>query len=793
MTHSEQLIQQLADSGICIDSLLDDIKSYLPNVNEVKIRKAFIYAAEAHNGQFRKENKPYIYHPVETSKVLAKLHADEDTIVAGILHDVPEDTAKTIEDIELGFGKKVSFLVEGVTKLSKVHYQNNMAQRQVDSLKKLFIHSAKDPRIILIKLADRLHNMRTLQFIDKPDKRLRIAKETLEIFVPITSLLGIEEVKIELEDLCFKYIYPDEYATISDRMKRAKNKHMDSTNEAIAQLEAIFNKNGVNATIYQRHKNLYSIFKKVNSGKRRIEDFDELITLRVLVQEVSQCYQALGLIHNNFRPKPGKFKDYIASPKINGYQSLHTVTFGSDGLVYEFQIRTNKMHMEAEYGIAANYFDSSENSHSIEKDKRAEWANKILRLKDDDDSPTGFMSGLKNDVFEDRIFVFTPKGQSVDLPKGATCIDLAYAIHTQVGNLALKADINGEISPMSTLMHNGDTVRIITSEYVKGPELSWLNFAKTNSAKNKIKEYLKKVSRAEKIRTGRLLLQKELDRAGMGFVKDIAPKITNKFCSKHQITGGMDEILSHIGEGAFKALSVMIEMFPNNTKINDRRFKLRPDNKSKEGPAIVDIKIVGKDSVGQLDKILDVLYALKINALSTKAKLGANGYFICNQTIVVTNFSQLSNLFEYLEQIPGVIKVSRVFWHRKMYFATICFITFLTWCLHPYLLNYIISTPSLDSNPIVLTTTLYIGVLLLLFVANSLKNLTEKSFPELRETATYWVSAYSVSFFALAILFAEIYYYRLTFNWIFVFALILCVIAFLTLQYINYRKQGDKQ
>jgi len=442
MTLNKELYKSLEnDFGIDPLELVNNIKRYLPDFHVNKFMKVFEFAMQAHNGQIRKNGDPYIIHPFETVRILTSLHVDEDTLIAGLLHDVPEDTERTILDIESKFGKRVAFLVEGVTKLSKVHYKNDMAMRQVESLKKLFIHTAQDPRIILIKLADRLHNMRTLHFIDKEEKRLRISRETLEIFVPIANLLGIEELKSELEDLCFKYLYPVDYEMLSERMKLSRQKNAEALDRTVITLEKTFKENNIDVTIYGRLRKLYGIYKRLAGDLSNLQEYDKNIALRIIVSDTEECYKVLGLLHSIFRPRPGKFNDYIAVPKRNGYQSLHTSVFGYLGLCIDFQIRTHQMHLEAEYGIAARYFRSRDNKNPhLEEDQRADWAAKIMDVQENlenlenssEVSEEKFMDGLREDVFHDRIFVFTPKGDSIDLPQDATCIDFAYTLSSEV-------------------------------------------------------------------------------------------------------------------------------------------------------------------------------------------------------------------------------------------------------------------------------------------------------------------------------------------------------------------------
>lgn len=793
MNQESPLISYLQQNfGIDLDALVRDIKRYMPDLSEQKFRKAFYFAADAHDGQERYDKSPYIIHPVEIVKILTSLQVDQDTLIAAFLHDVPEDTSHKISEIEAKFGKRVAFLVDGVTKLSKVHYKHDMAKRQIESLKKLFIHSAEDPRIILIKLADRLHNMRTLQFVQKEEKRIRIARETFEIFVPIANMLGIEEIKSELEELSFRFLFPDEYESLADRVNRNKQKNQLIQDKSVQMVEEEFKKNNILATVYGRQRNLYTIYKKIVCQEKRLDDFDNTLTLRILVQDKDECYKALGIIHSMFKPKPGKFKDYIAVPKINGYQSLHTTVFGINGINTEFQIRSNLMHLEAEYGITAHYFqnDNKNKRQVIEADKRAYWAAKILKMNthqqlDDDD----FIEGLKVDIFRDRIFVFTPRGDAIDLPQDATCIDFAYNIHTEVGNCALKADINGKLVPMTTILQNGDTIKIITSDLPKGPNRSWLAFAQTNVAKNRIRDYFKRTSNETKLSTGRTLLQKEFDRAGLGMVKDLQPRLINMFCSKYNQYKNFEDILLAIGEGTLATLDFINTIYSNKTGAKFSHLKVW-ENPIADNDEIkpVTIRIVAKNTVGLMQRISKVIAEHNINIIKADGRTSPwTGDFVCKVIVGVSNYVQVSKLFVSLEQIEGLKSVERLFWQRKLAFIVGSSLTFAIWAAHPFILHYINNDLANSVDPFFAEALHYIGIFMLFMMVFSLKSLTQRSFPELRETNTFWVLTFTVSAFALITLLAEIYFFKLNFPWVILFGLILMVFAYLTAEYINYR------
>jgi GTP pyrophosphokinase len=795
MSPNELLIDNLQkEYGIDLDGLCADMKRYMPDFNEARIRKAFFFAAEAHQGQLRKDNRPYITHPFEAARILTSLHVDEETVIAALLHDVPEDTSFGLPVIEEKFGKKVTFLVDGITKLAKVHYQHDMAQRQIESLKKLFLHTAQDPRIILIKLADRLHNMRTLQYIENESKRVRISRETMEIFVPIANLLGIEDIKAELEDLSFRFLLPDEYESMADRIRRSRDLHQKGMDLTIGTIEAELKKHRVNDLVVGRQRNIYSIYKKVLSQTRKLDEFDNLISLRIIVQDKDECYKVLGIVHSLFKPKPSKFKDYIAVPKINGYQSLHTTVFGVDGITTEIQIRTHQMHLDAEFGIAAHYFYPRQKNgkHVLEEDRRSSWVEKILQLQKLQEQDEEFMDDLRRDVLHDRIFVFTPRGQSIDLPQSATCIDFAYQIHTEVGHRALKADVNGEMVPMATVLQNGDTVRIITSDSAKGPDRSWLPFAKTNTARTRIRDYLKKSSKEQKIKTGQELLQKELDRAGLGLIKDIPNHKIRKFCADCGKYVDYNDILSAIGEGTLRPLDFVSNLYPQKSvTLGLMKWLEFPLFKKKRQEAYtpISIKVTSKDSVGQLERLLKAISSLRINALKTKAYISFwTGDFICRQTVAVKDFSQVSELFENLEQVDGVKKAERLFWQKKLAFSVAVFITFALWASHPFILSYLVRNTAQGAEAEIFNPFVYVGLLMLFMLIFLLKSITSRSFPDLRETGVFWTMTFLLAGFAVITVLAELYFFRLHYNLLVVGSIMVLIFLYLITQYLTYRR-----
>ncbi|MBL7058158.1 bifunctional (p)ppGpp synthetase/guanosine-3',5'-bis(diphosphate) 3'-pyrophosphohydrolase [Patescibacteria group bacterium] len=468
-----------------IDQIIHKIKEHNPEADTTIVSLAYDFAKMAHKGQKRLSGEPYIQHCLHTAYTLTQIKADIPTIIAGLLHDVPEDTTYTLKDVEKNFGKEIATLVCGITKLSKIKYRG--VDRYVESLRKMFLAITSDLRIALIKFADRLHNLKTLD-AQPPEKQQRIAKETLEIYAPIAGLLGVEHLKWQIEDICFKYIYPEEYKKLEYRYEVEKK---IERNQYFSRIKNILMKELQNAnidcTINHRFKHLYSIYQKMHEKDRQFNEIYDVFAMRVVVKDISDCYKTLGIIHSLWKPAHKRFKDYIGLPKPNGYRSLHTTVFGPDGRPTEFQIRTKEMYEEALYGIAAHW------QYKTEGDRRNEhqpkWITEILELQKEASSTLDFITQAKIDVFRDRIFVFSPKGDVIDLPIDSTSVDFAYAVHTDIGNQCSGAIINGKIASLNTPLKNGDVIEIIREKQRKYPNLSWLKFTKTHRAQSKIKQH----------------------------------------------------------------------------------------------------------------------------------------------------------------------------------------------------------------------------------------------------------------------------------------------------------------
>ncbi len=470
---------------VTIQQIIDEVKKNDPKADTDLINFAYEFALNAHDGQKRKSGEPYIQHPLATALTLAKMRAENDMIITALLHDVPEDTGKPLKEIEKEFGQEVAGMVEGITKVSRVKYRG--VERHTESLKKMFISMAADIRVILIRFADRMHNLETLDALPER-KRRRIAQETMEVYVPIASLLGIWYFKYTMEDLCFKYLYPEEYKKLEYRYKieqEVENRQFIEKTKKI--IVPRLKNEEINFDIQGRFKSLYSIFKKMQKKERKFSEIYDVFALRVIVDNVADCYKTIGVIHSIWKPKPNRFKDYIAVPKPNGYQALHTTVFGPAGKVTEFQVATKKMYEESLYGIAAHWYYKNK---KISMEKQPKWVKDILDLMRQAANSKDFISTAKIDVFQDRIFVFTPKGDVIDLPEDSTPIDFAYAVHTDIGNQCMGVMINDKIAPLNTKLKSGDTIEIIIDKTRPRPGRDWLKFVKTQRARNKIKASL---------------------------------------------------------------------------------------------------------------------------------------------------------------------------------------------------------------------------------------------------------------------------------------------------------------
>lgn len=512
--------------------ILDSIKKNNLNVDIEKIKLAYSFAEESHQGQFRQSGDKYILHPTEVAKILIDMKMDTDSIVAGILHDIVEDTFITLADIEYNFGESAAHLVDGVTKLKNLP---NGTKQQDESIRKMMLAMSKDLRVIIIKLADRLHNMRTLKFVP-PEKQVRISKETLAIYAPLAHRLGMAKIKSELEDRAFHYIMPEIYLEIKTLVDETRGERSDYIESVVEIIKKILAEAEIKCQVNGRFKHFYSIYKKIYEKHRNFDDIYDLAGIRIIVDSVVTCYHTLGVIHEHFSPVPGRFKDYIAVPKSNNYQSIHTTIVGPEGKFVEIQIRTEEMDRIAEEGVAAHW-SYKEKSKVTKKDKVYSWLRDIIEVNKEADNAKDFVSTITGDIIEDTIFVFSPKGDISELKKGSTPIDFAFAIHTEVGCKCIGAKVNGEIVPLDYKLKSGDRVEIITSKSAKGPGNDWLDIVVTQGAKNKIRKWLKDKKWEETIKAGKDIIEKEISKLPVPMsLKDFEESpVVKKHMEKHNV------------------------------------------------------------------------------------------------------------------------------------------------------------------------------------------------------------------------------------------------------------------
>lgn len=554
---------EFKDKDVEFKHLIDTIHSYLPKAKCDDVTKAYQLAEEAHKDQRRVSGEPYILHPLAVAQILADMKIDTTTITASLLHDVVEDTSYTLDDLKKMFGKEVAFLVDGVTKLSRLNYRTKEDQ-QLNSMRKMFLAMAKDVRVVVIKLADRLHNMRTLRYM-RSDKQKRIAQETLEIFAPLAHRLGIFNIKWELEDLSFRYLEPDKYYDLVDQMKQKRHVREEIVNEAIDVLKKALDEAHIHCEINGRPKHFYSIYKKMKKDNRDLSQVYDLFAIRVIVDDVKDCYGVLGIVHSLWKPLPYRFKDYIAMPKPNNYQSLHTTVIGTRGQPVEIQIRTWEMHRIAEYGVAAHwrYKEGNQTANKDAFDEKMGWLRNLLEWQDTS-NPKEFVNALKLDAFSDEVFVFSPRGDVIDLPQGAIPIDFAYRIHTDVGHRCVGAKINGKIVPLDYKLKNGDIVEIITSKVGK-PSLDWLNIVGSSESRSKIRSWFKKENREENIAKGLDALERECKRLGHDWkALNVGGRLGR--VAKQMNAGSEDDLVAAVGYGGFAVNTVLIKLLELHKK-----------------------------------------------------------------------------------------------------------------------------------------------------------------------------------------------------------------------------------
>lgn len=569
------------------------------------IIKAYNYAKEKHGTQCRKSGEPYIIHPVQVAYILADIGLDEATICAALLHDVVEDTEVTHEDLVRDFGEEIATMVAGVTKLGELRYQASTEERQVENYRKMFIAMGKDIRVIIIKLADRLHNLRTLKYLRR-DRQIANAKETMELYAPLANRLGIYSLKWELEDLAFKYLYPEEYRELVEGIDKKREERLQFIEKIMDDIRGQLKKQKIEAEVTGRAKHLYSIYRKMKRDNKTLDQIYDLFALRILVNSVKDCYAALGVVHEMYSPMPGRFKDYIAVPKPNMYQSIHTTLLGEKGTPFEVQIRTWEMHRIAEYGIAAhwaykeaNYGKKGKQVVTVTKDKLA-WLRETLEWQQDMKDPQEFLNTLKTELFEDEVYVFTPKGKILVLPRDATPIDFAYSIHEEIGNHMVGCKINSKMMPIITKLQSGDIVEIMTSDSQKGPSRDWLKFIKTTKAKSKIQSWFKKEQRSENIEKGKDLIEKEIKRIGISHDELFKQDYINAALDRYKFKN-LEEMYASVGFGAIsqvKIISRMLEEYRKSHKEENIEQKIEElTNKRKNiKPSSTGVVVKGIDN-----------------------------------------------------------------------------------------------------------------------------------------------------------------------------------------------------
>ena len=702
--------------------LLAAIRVHYPQADLSGVERAVAMAADAHGGQRRASGEPYITHPIAAAEILAELGIDPVAIEAAVLHDVPEDTEYALSDIEERFGQEVAHLVDGVTKLGKFSTLSH-EQQQAENIRKMFLAMAEDIRVVLIKLADRLHNMRTLAALPM-EKQLRIARQTLEIYAPLAERLGIWQVKWELEDLAFKVLEPDRFRELAGLLDTRRKGREGYIERAIAELEPRLRDAGVVADLQGRPKHIFSIWKKMQRKSAEFGEIYDVYAIRILVDEVKDCYAALGLVHALWRPIPGQFDDYIAVPKNNLYQSLHTAVIALDGKPLEIQIRTHAMHAVSEVGIAAHWRYKEGSKSDRDYDAKLAWLRQLMDWQRDVADATEFVEGIKLDIFQDQVFVFTPRGDIKDLPAGATPLDFAYRIHTDVGHRTIGSKVNNRLVPLDYRLKNGDIVEIVTTKAEHGPSRDWLNLVRTSHAREKIRQWFKRQERDENIVHGRESLDRELRRLartsiaalGQDRIMEVARQLNHD---------SLDDFLAAIGYGAISAQSVVMRLgvvddaqlalptvapqiqpakaggvrvkgvgdllvrfarcchpIPGDpiqgfitrgkgvtvhlrscpTVINEREVSRLIEVEWEAAPAQtypIAIRVEAYDRTGLLSDITQVVAEAKVNILSASVAVGPDHVAIVRATLQVASVSQLARVLGRIEQLKDVISVSR--------------------------------------------------------------------------------------------------------------------------------------
>ena len=682
--------------NITWDDLDKIIRAYLKSEDELKnVHKAYLFAASKHEGQFRKSGEPYIIHPLNVAKILTEVYADAETLEAGLLHDVLEDTDCSYEEMEKEFGPVVTKIVDGVTKISRLHFSTEN-EYLVEYYKKIIVGMSEDVRVIIVKLADRLHNMRTLWALP-PEKQKIKAKESLEILAPIAHHLGIHKIKSELEDLSLRYLKPDVYYDIAERLNNTKKERDEEVNKMMDEVRKLLEDHSIKFEMKGRSKSIYSIYNKLNKGKKFSEIYD-FLAMRVLVDTKIECYQVLGLIHSKFKPMPNRFKDYIANPKPNMYQSLHTTVFGVDGYVFEIQIRTHVMDEIAENGIASHwaYKEHKDITGSVNAtEEKLQFFKTIIDLESENMSSEEFVNSVKNEVLNNNIYCYTPKGDVYELPKGATPIDFAYHVHTRVGETMTGALVNGEIKPLDYELQNDDIVKIITNKS-SHPSKEWINIVKSTAIKNKIKAYFSKTEKENNIERGKDLIEKELKKRKIPVNDFFTDENEKKICKETKVSN-FNDVYLEVGNGKHSAKTIVNVIYkPEEDKKEHKTVTYKSNDTNVVVSGLEDIKVnlarccnpvYGDNIVGYITKGsgITVHRAHCHNIINTNERLVDCTWSDNNENvkylseIVIYSNSNKDNMIEILESAGdlsiGVKGVKKVYQEDETNYVLECYVT----------------------------------------------------------------------------------------------------------------------